>query len=79
MKLNKNVKEGISAVLKITIGLPLMAAGFIAIVLGCLALLFGIPFALMSSSNHVLSTIGLVWGSLSMFGFFGYILFTMDA
>ncbi len=77
MKLNKNIKESISTVLTVTIGLPLMAAAFIAIVLGCVALLFGIPLALLSSSNHVLNNVGLVWGFLSMFGFFGFILFQM--
>ena len=77
MKINKNIKKGISTLLSITIGLPLIAAAFIAIVLGCTALLLGIPIALMSSSNHMLSTVGLIWFFLSMCGFFGYVLFTM--
>ena len=73
----KNIKEGMLQILGIAIGLPLMAAGFLLIVFGSMAVLFGIPLALFSSSNSILHTAGVVWGSLSVLGFFGYIMMTL--
>ena len=72
--MKNNIKEGILQILGIAIGLPLMAAGFLLIVFASMAILFGIPLALFSSSNDILHTVGIVWGSLSMLGFFGYIM-----
>lgn len=77
--MKNNIKEGILQILGIVIGLPLMAAGFLLLVFAAMALLFGIPFLLMSSGNDIVQTIGLVWACLSMFGFFGYILASMES
>ena len=77
--MKNNIKEGILQILGIAVGLPLMAAGFLLIVFAAMAVLFGIPFLLMSSGNNVVQTIGLVWAFLSMFGFFGYLLVMMES
>lgn len=79
MKISKDVKEGIFDILRIVFGLPLMAAGFILMVLVSMAILFGIPFLLMSSGNNIVHTVGIIWAFLSMFGFFGYILVMMES
>ena len=75
----KNIKNATIEILKIAIGLPLMAAGFLLIVFGAMAVVFGIPFALFSSSNTIIHTAGVVWGFLSIFGFFGYLLAMMES
>ena len=75
----KSIKAGAIEILKVAIGLPLMAAGFLLIVFGSMAVVFGIPFALFSSSNTIIHTAGIVWGFLSIFGFFGYLLVMMES
>ena len=77
--MKNSIKEGILQILGIVFGLPLMAAGFLLIVFASMAVLFGIPFALLSSSNNILHAVGIVWGSLSVLGFFGYILVMMES
>ena len=73
----KTIKELLTGALWVVIGLPLLAAGFMLLALGTMALLFGIPFALMSSTIPVVHTIGVVWTACSVFGFFGFILIQM--
>ena len=75
----KNIKNVTIEILKIAIGLPLMAAGFLLLALGSMAVLFGIPMVLFSSSNSILHTAGIIWGFLSVFGFFGYLLVMMES
>lgn len=77
--MKNSIKKVIFEALKISIGLPVLAAGFIAVVIGAMGLVFGIPYLLYSYNNPILHTIGVVWGSLSVIGFFGYILVMMES
>jgi hypothetical protein len=78
-QIKNNIKNATIEILKIAIGLPLMAAGFLLLALGSMAVLFGIPFLLMSSGNTLIHTVGIVWAFLSVFGFFGYLLVMMES